>query len=64
MDGEEVKQQNSLELLQSVYRGEEVALHVRMRAAIECLPFKNLKLSGQRLLRSMARHSPKLLSAA
>jgi hypothetical protein len=74
MHGGEVKQQNSLELLQSVYRDEDVALHVRMRAAIECLPFENPKLGAtahvmvdgsfaQRLEWALARSkSPPLLN--
>src|SRR6516165_5128704 len=33
-------------LLQSIYRDEEVALPVRMRVAIECLPFENPKVSA------------------
>jgi hypothetical protein len=41
---------NSLSFLQSIYRDSRIALGVRMRAAIECLPFENPKLSATAII--------------
>lgn len=37
---------NSLEFLQAVYLNEQLPLSVRMRAAIESLPYENAKISA------------------
>jgi len=64
---------NALSFLQAVYRDSDLPLPVRMRAAIECLPFEAPKLSatailsqpdfGVRLERAIARSGVKLIEA-
>ena len=46
----------ALELLQAVYRNKLAPLSVRMRAARECLPYENPRLSAMAIT-SMDEHS-------
>jgi hypothetical protein len=74
---QELEEINSLELLQSVYRSRAMPLTMRMRAAIEALPFEKPKLavtatvSGhgfaellEARLRRNAEANPKTIEAA
>jgi hypothetical protein len=68
---EAIKADDALGLLQKVYRDWRVPLSVRMRAAIEALPFESPKLSAtaaltsddfaSRLEKSIARSGAKLI---
>jgi len=70
---EAIEAASALELLQAVYRSTRLPLAVRMRAAIEALPFESAKLSAvavlpagdfaDRLERAIARSGVKVIDA-
>jgi hypothetical protein len=48
----EFESENALGLLQAIYKSRVVPLSVRMRAAVEALPFENSKLSATAIMTS------------
>jgi hypothetical protein len=51
---------NSLEYLQSIYRDPEQPDATRIRAAVECLPFENPKLSAVGFMREAETFASRL----
>ena len=69
----EFQGKNALGLLQAIYKSRGVPLSVRMRAAVEALPFESPKLSAtavltgedfaERLEKAIARSGVKMIDA-